>query len=130
MPRPFRLIPDNPLETDRLEGIQNYLKRHPKVHLFIRINGGGGKLGNRWMWFYRLFQREKETQNGKGVTDIIGMLKDGRFFAIEAKRHGEKPTEEQAGFIAMVRAAGGIAGVAETWIDVEKLLAGETKCPE
>lgn len=123
-------MPDNPLETDRLEGIQNYLKRHPRVKFFIRINGGGGQVGKRWMWFYRLFGKGAETQNGKGVTDIIGMTKDGRFFAIEAKRPGEKPTEEQAWFMAMVIAAGGIAGVAETWIDAEQLLAGDTKCPE
>ena len=82
------------------------------------------------MWFYRLFAKGADVKNGKAVTDIIGMLTDGRFFAIEAKRAGEKPTEEQQWFISLVIAAGGIAGVAETWIDVEKLLAGETKCPE
>jgi penicillin-binding protein-related factor A (putative recombinase) len=44
----------------------------------------------------------------KGVSDIIGCYK-GRFFAIEVKRPGRSPTEEQAKFLNQVSRAGGIA---------------------
>ena len=62
------------------------------------------------------------TRNGgrtrmakKGTVDIIGWrLSDARFVAIETKVKPRKATEEQLEFIAAVKAAGGIAGVAYT----------------
>jgi hypothetical protein len=50
-----------------------------------------------------------------GGSDLIGWsIVDGQavFTAIECKGNGGKPTPEQLNFIAQVRAAGGIAGVA------------------
>ena len=60
------------------------------------------------------------TRNGgrtrmakKGTVDIIGWrLSDARFVAIETKVKPRKATEEQLAFIAAVKSAGGIAGVA------------------
>ena len=48
-----------------------------------------------------------------GMSDIIGMYK-GRFLAIEVKlpERRDNVTEIQCGFIANVRAQGGLAGVA------------------
>lgn len=60
------------------------------------------------------------------MPDIIGMLRDGRFLAIDVKRPGETATEDQKQFIAMVAKAGGVSGTAESWMDVEKLLIGAT----
>ena len=51
----------------------------------------------------------------KGSSDLIGWTIVGDyavFTAVEVKRPGKKPTEEQANFINRVIAAGGIAGAA------------------
>ncbi len=113
------------LEVDRQSQIIAYLQRHPGVAFLIRINSGGRRVhGRRWLWFYTLYSRGAETKPGTGVPDIIGMLRDGRFLAIDVKRPGEKATEDQERFLAMVAKAGGVSGTAESWIDVEKLLNG------
>lgn len=57
-----------------------------------------------------------------GSGDILGMLKDGRFFSIEVKAQGKKPTESQEEFMAEVRANKGIAFVAYSVDDVAKNL--------
>jgi hypothetical protein len=55
----------------------------------------------------------------RGVSDIIGLLPpNGRFLAIEVKRPGGKPTQEQQNFIDAVNRAGGLAFVAFSVDDV------------
>jgi len=123
--KPFRLAPPDPLETERLAGIASYLALEKRVRFFVRVNGGGRILkGGGFFWFYRLFFDGKE-QKGKGLPDLIGMLRDGRFFAIEAKRPGEKKTPEQAEFLEMVRMTGGISGVAENWMQARKIITDQ-----
>jgi len=47
-----------------------------------------------------------------GSSDLIGILGPaGRLVALEVKRPGEKPTDEQARFLALVRRQGGFATV-------------------
>lgn len=53
-----------------------------------------------------------------GIADILGILKGGRFFAIEVKAKTGKLSDEQAEFIFAVRTAGGIAFVARSLDDV------------
>jgi hypothetical protein len=120
MPR-FKLVPDDPLESERQAGIVNYLSIEPRVKFFIRVNGGGRSLKGGFVWFYRLWIGRRE-QKGRGVPDIIGQLRDGRFFALEVKRPDEKPTPEQAEFLSLVADAGGVAGVVCNWLDARKLL--------
>lgn len=79
--KPFRLKAFDPLESDRQAGIVRYLQLEKRVRFFIRINGGGRSIGHCFVWFYKLFIGKLE-QKGKGVPDIIGQLRDGRFFAI------------------------------------------------
>lgn len=43
-----------------------------------------------------------------GISDIIGIYK-GRFLAVETKRLGNKPTEQQEAFLAQVKKMGGIS---------------------
>jgi hypothetical protein len=43
----------------------------------------------------------------KGISDIIACSPTGRFWAVEVKAPGKKPTEEQLDFLARVNAAGG-----------------------
>lgn len=53
------------------------------------------------------------TVGFKGLSDICGMLSDGRHLAIEVKRPGETPTDEQIDHIIRVLLNGGVA----FWID-------------
>jgi len=58
----------------------------------------------------------------KGISDIIGVLNDGRFLAIEVKRPRGKPTKAQQFFIDQVNEAGGLAFVARSLEDVQNEL--------
>lgn len=49
-----------------------------------------------------------------GKPDLIGMLVDGRFFAIEVKRPGGKATAEQTLVLNTIRQKNGIAGIAQS----------------
>jgi len=127
--RPFRLVPDNPLENDRQQEIMRYLLREPRVKFFIRVNGGGRCIKGAFVWFYKLFVPGYEPIHGKGVADLIGQLRDGRFFAIEVKRPDARTDKSraalQATFLAMVKDAGGHSGIAETWRDAQRIINGE-----
>lgn len=57
-----------------------------------------------------------------GSGDILGVLKDGRFFSIEVKAVGKKPSPSQEEFMAEVRKNNGIAFVAYSVEDVAKNL--------
>lgn len=65
-----------------------------------------------------------------GQADISGILKGGRRLELEVKRPGERPTEEQARFGAMIRTFGGVwevvHSVEEAVAVVERELAGRT----
>ena len=54
----------------------------------------------------------------KGISDIIACSPKGTFVAIEIKRPGKKPTQEQLDFIAQVSTNSGIAFVAHSLDDV------------
>ena len=59
-----------------------------------------------------------------GVADIIGVLPDGRFLAIEVKAdENKKPTEAQQEFLNNIMDRHGIAFVAYCLPDVEKYLS-------
>lgn len=57
----------------------------------------------------------------KGLPDIMGCY-DGRFFGIEVKAPGKKPTEAQSNVLWNIRKAGGISFVARSVEDVVKKL--------
>ena len=58
----------------------------------------------------------------QGSSDIIGIMPDGRFLAIEVKKPGKKPTPEQLNFIEAIRRHGGVAGVVHSPEELEGLL--------
>ena len=58
----------------------------------------------------------------KGTSDILGILHDGRFLAIEVKSFKGKVTAEQNAFISKVNACGGIGFVARSIDDVVSAL--------
>jgi hypothetical protein len=55
----------------------------------------------------------------KGSTDILGCLPDGRFLAVECKAEGGRLSPEQRQFLADIKALGGLAIVARSWMDIE-----------
>jgi hypothetical protein len=58
-----------------------------------------------------------------GIPDIVGCL-DGRFFAIEVKVPGNRPTRLQELTLSRIAAAGGLAGVATSVEDALTVLDG------
>lgn len=132
--RAFRLTPVNPPEIDRQAEIVRYLLREPRVKFFIRVNGGGRFIKGAFVWFYKLFVPGFEPAHGKGVSDLIGQLRDGRFFAIEIKKPGARTDKSrealQAAFLTLVAQADGAAGIAENWQDAKKIICGDSACQD
>lgn len=91
-------------ETEIVSACLGYLRAHPKVAWAERMNSGRFAVkGARWVTF-----------GFKGLSDIIGQLKSGVFLAVEVKRPGEAPTEDQQKFLDIVERNGGLAIVAES----------------
>lgn len=59
-----------------------------------------------------------------GASDLIGWTRDGKFAAIEVKKPGEYPRQDQKDFIAAVARSGGVAGVARSAEDALRILDG------
>lgn len=57
-----------------------------------------------------------------GSSDLIGLLPDGRFLAIEVKMPGKNPTKDQQKFMQWVCDKQGVAFVARNIEDVQKNL--------
>lgn len=72
----------------------------------------------------KVFRMNKNVHRIKGVSDILGIMKDGRFLAIEVKTAKPKtyPTVEQKFFIQTVLHFGGLAFVARSIDDVKEHL--------
>jgi len=58
----------------------------------------------------------------KGSGDILGLTKEGKFFSIEVKAKGKKPTDSQVEFIQNITKNKGIAFVAYSVEDVQTFL--------
>ena len=101
----------------RSRGVPGLIAFHP-------MNGGVHQIGRR---------RGINAGLGvvSGVSDVI-MLHAGKFYALELKRDGKKPTIVQIGFLLRVEAAGGAgawaAGLDSALRQLEKwkLLRGKT----
>ena len=127
-PKPFRLAAPIPRESALQAQIVDYLRAQQargRIVWFARCNGGavqsvrqGRKSFTR---FYALYLRGAEPAH-KGMADLHGMLPGGRYFALEVKRPGGKPTPEQLAFLAAVRENGGIAAVVHSFDEVANML--------
>ncbi len=127
-PKPFRLAAPIPRESDIQTQIVDYLRAQQargRIVWFARCNGGSvlsmHKGRRSFTRFYALYLRGAEPAH-KGMADLHGMLPDGRYFALEVKRPGEKATPEQQAFLAVVRAGGGIAAVVRGFEEVTRVL--------
>jgi hypothetical protein len=58
----------------------------------------------------------------KGSSDILGILPGGRFLAVECKAPTGRLSPEQRQFLADIKALGGMAIVARSWMDIDQAL--------
>jgi len=70
----------------------------------------------------KVYRRSNNPFHIKGVADIIGVLPDGRFLAIEVKSKTGKASPEQIEFIKKINFMGGKAFIARSVEDVESEL--------
>lgn len=102
------------LEKDIQKGIKDYLTL---IGIFCWKQGNAGIFTGadqgkpRWL-----------PTGLKGVSDILGICKDGRFLAIEVKREGGVVSSEQKLFQENIRRYGGVAFVAYSLDDVRENL--------
>ena len=95
------------------------LRAHPRVMWAERMNVGA-------------FAVERTDRQGqvrrryvrcgfKGLSDIIGQMRDGRFLAVEVKRRkGGVVSPEQREFLARTAECGGVAFIARSAVDVKR----------
>jgi len=106
MNKPVRFAYKKSQTTDLTAAILDYL--HKIGIPAWRMNTGAARVrGGRQIRF-----------GFKGCSDIVGILHDGRWLAVEVKREYDKPRPEQIEFLAMVEMKGGIAMIARRIEDV------------
>ena len=109
--------PRQPSEAEILRAILQLLRRNPKVALCWRPNSGTFQERNR-----DGSVRYIRANTARGMSDIMGALKDGRTLAIEVKSRTGRMRPGQEEFLQQIRAAGGVAGVCRSVEDAQKLL--------
>jgi len=110
------------LESDVLPSVLAALRVHPKVAWCARMNVGAMKVDDpKSAKGYRFIR-----YGWRGMVDITGQLKDGRRLEVEAKRVGNKASDEQDAFMQTVNRNGGKAFVAFGVEDVFRELEDAT----
>ena len=92
-------------ENDLKKAILSYLQFH-EIPAW-RINSGAIKIQNRYIRF-----------SVPGIADIIGVLPDGRFLAVETKSTGNTLTLAQKDFLETITRNNGVAIVAYSINDI------------
>jgi len=106
-----------PSEAEILRAIIQLLHRHPRVAQCWRQNSGTFQERNR-----DGSVRYIRANTAKGMSDIMGILKDGRTLAIEVKSRTGRMRPGQEEFLQTIRSAGGVAGVCRSVEDAQRLL--------
>jgi len=106
-----------PSESDILRAIMALLRHHPKVASHWRQNSGTFAERNR-----DGSTRYIRANTARGMSDIMGVLKDGRTLAIEVKSRTGRMRPGQEEFLQTIRSAGGVAGVCRSVEDAQRLL--------
>lgn len=116
-PKTLKLTRPDPKEAPILASVLKALNFYPNVDWWERMNTGAYVVageGNKKRRFIRF--------GFKGCADIIGQMRDGRFLAIETKRLGENPDDDQQAFLDRVNKNGGLAFVARSIDDLKQHL--------
>ena len=106
-----------PSEAEILRAIIQLLHRHPRVAQCWRQNSGTFAERNR-----DGSTRYIRANTARGMSDIMGILKDGRTLAIEVKSRTGRMRPGQEEFLQTIRQAGGVAGVCRSVEDAVRLL--------
>jgi len=106
-----------PSEAEILHAIIQLLHRHPRVAQCWRQNSGTFAERNR-----DGSTRYIRANTARGMSDIMGILKDGRTLAIEVKSRTGRMRPGQEEFLQTIRQAGGVAGVCRSVEDAQRLL--------
>lgn len=94
-------------EQAALVEVLKALRAHPAVSWCQRMNTGAARIGDRFVRF-----------GFPGCPDVLGQLKDGRLLACEVKASDGRLRPEQARFLELVNAHGGLAFTARSCRDV------------
>lgn len=116
-------------ETDIQRQIQ--LAATAAGHRLFRNNSGQGWVGE----FVSLREgrlildsaRPLHAGLATGSSDLIGLTSAGRFLSVEIKSARGRLTGEQRAWLAMVRALGGLGGVARSVDDLPRILGGDRR---
>ena len=110
-------LPDKP-EKQILQEILYYLHLVKKIPFFWRNNTGATLSQYKGKARFLRF-------GVSGASDIIGILSDGRFLAIEVKTRTGRLSEKQQEFLDRINGAGGLGFVARSVQDVISKLVEE-----
>lgn len=106
-----RVKPERIIETEIL-----YYLRKNKIFTWKNVTGG---------YFdpvRKIFRKQTSPYAINGTSDVLGILPDGKFLAIEVKSKVGRPSPEQLFFIDKINSFGGLAFIARSVDDVmEKL---------
>ena len=102
-------------------------KQSPETELVLAMIPYIRKLGHH-AWRNntgaRMIRGQWVSWGSPGSGDIFVVVKpNGRMLSIEAKVGGKKATPAQKEWMEKVKAAGGVAGVARSFADIDELLA-------
>lgn len=117
-PRPFRLTPPEPLESQVQKQIGDFLNWCPDVRFWWRQNVGAGQLvkPDGTLTQYMQF-------GFVGCPDILGWLRGGTMLLIEVKKPSVKKARvEQQHCIDNARLAGCVALIARDFSDVKRAI--------
>ena len=98
-------------EAAALVEVLKALRAHPAVSWAERQNTGTARIEGRFIRF-----------GWPGCSDVLGMLRDGRFLAVEVKAPAGRLRPEQALFLERINKAGGLGFVARDCRDVSDAL--------
>ena len=110
-------MPQKYYEKDLVKAVLDYLhllRADPATGFKVkawRNNTGGTMINNHFVRY-----------GFKGSSDILGIMPDGRFLAIECKLGKAPLTPEQQEFISWVRERGGVAIIARSLNDVIRVI--------
>lgn len=106
-------------ESQILKAIMQLLRHHPAVAKVWRQNSGVAQYSDGEK------TRFVRANTARGMSDIMGVLKDGRMLAIEVKTAKGAVQPHQHDFLASITKAGGIAFIARDVDTVVRVLALE-----
>lgn len=131
MSNPLEIVTEVPTENQIKNAIIQFLLLNG--FLVLRVNSGAaagqyqdqqGRTKKRFMRFCQWFSQGVTFKEGQaGVSDILAIREGCPPIAIETKRPGNMPTDAQKRFIAAWAEHGGVAIVAESVTDVERVLS-------